>query len=62
MNPVRSGIVSKIEDYIYSNTRNYVEENGLVKVELVENKIVNIYKKSSFDKYVNYTSKSPDFE
>ena len=53
MNPVRSGIVSKIEDYIYSSASNYVEGNGLVKVELVENKVVNVHKKSSFEKYVS---------
>ena len=28
------------------------EGNGLVKVELVENKVVNVHKKSSFEKYV----------
>ena len=53
MNPVRSGIVSKIEDYIYSSASNYIEGNGLVKVELVENKVVNVHKKSSFEKYVS---------
>ena len=54
MNPVRSGIVSKIEEYIYSSASNYVEGKGLVNVELVENKIVNVHKKSSFEKYVSY--------
>ena len=53
LNPVRSRIVSKIEDYIYSSASNYVEGKGLVKVELVENRFVNVHKKSSFEKYVS---------
>lgn len=53
MNPVRSGVVSKIEDYIYSSASNYIEGKGLVNVTLVENKIVNVHQKSSFDKYIS---------
>ena len=53
MNPVRSGIVGKVEDYIYSSASNYVDGIGIVKIELVENKIVNVHKKSSFDKYIS---------
>lgn len=53
MNPVRSGIVSKIEDYIYSNASNYIVGKGLVNVTLVENKKVNVHQKASFDKYLS---------
>ena len=51
-NPIRAGIVNKIEDYIYSSASNYIDEKGLVNITLVENKIVNVYKKSSFQNYI----------
>ncbi len=34
-NPVRSGIVEKAEDYLYSSARNYAEISGLIDVILV---------------------------
>ena len=52
-NPVRAGIVSKTEDYIYSGASNYSEGKGLVEITLVDNKIVDVLKKSSFDKYLS---------
>ena len=53
MNPIRSGIVNKIEDYIYSSASNYVAGKGLVNVTLVDNEIVDVRKKSSFDNYIS---------
>lgn len=34
-NPVRAGIVSKAEDYIYSSARNYCELDYILKVDLI---------------------------
>jgi REP element-mobilizing transposase RayT len=53
MNPVRSGIVLKIEDYIYSSANNYVNGIGIIEVELLEIPKVNVLKPSSFDKYIS---------
>ena len=53
MNPVRSGIVKKIDDYIYSSTSNYVNGTGIVEVELLEIPKVDVFKPSSFDKYIS---------
>lgn len=53
MNPVRSGIVSKIEDYIYSSANNYVNGTEIVEVELLEIPKVDVLKPSSFDKYIS---------
>jgi REP element-mobilizing transposase RayT len=52
MNPVRSGIVKKIDDYIYSSASNYVNGTGIVEVELLEIPKVDVLKPSSFDKYI----------
>ena len=34
-NPVRAGIVSKQEDYLYSSARNYAEIDGLIEIDKV---------------------------
>jgi len=51
-NPVRAGIVSKPQDYIYSNVSNYVEGKGIIDIELVEIPVVNVL--NSFVKYNSY--------
>lgn len=51
--PVRSGIVSKIEDCICSSANNYVNGTGIVEVELLEIPKVDVLKPSSFDKYIS---------
>jgi REP element-mobilizing transposase RayT len=51
LNPVRSGIVIKIDDYVYSSASNYTTGTGIIKVELVENPIVNVLNPVSFEKY-----------
>lgn len=53
MNPVRAGIVSNIEDYIYSSASNYVNGKGIIEVELLEIPKVDILKPSSFNKYIS---------
>ena len=34
-NPVRAGIVSQPEEYIYSSAKNYAGEAGLIDVEII---------------------------
>jgi REP element-mobilizing transposase RayT len=53
MNPVRAGIVMKIEDYIYSSASNYINGNGIIEVELLEIPKVDVLKPSSFEKYIS---------
>ena len=53
MNPVRAGIVTRIDDYIYSSASNYINGVGLIRVELLEIPKVDVLKPSSFDKYIN---------
>jgi REP element-mobilizing transposase RayT len=49
MNPVRSGIVSKASDYLYSSASNYVGKESLLDVSLADNPIINPLKSSGFD-------------
>jgi hypothetical protein len=35
-NPVRAGIVEKPEEYLYSSAKNYADEEGLLKTEIIE--------------------------
>ncbi|UKT65921.1 REP-associated tyrosine transposase [Pedobacter mucosus] len=35
-NPVKSGFVSKAEDYLYSSARDYCGEKGLLEIKLIE--------------------------
>ena len=53
MNPVRAGIVTRIDDYIYSSASNYINGVGLNRVELLEIPKVDVLKPSSFDKYIS---------
>ena len=52
MNPVRAGIVLKMEDYIYSSASNYVNGKSIIEIELLEIPKVDVIKPSSFEKYV----------
>ncbi|WP_281229059.1 REP-associated tyrosine transposase [Flavobacterium aquiphilum] len=54
MNPVRAGIVERASDYIYSSASNYVDDNGLVQIEKMDNPIVDVLKSWSFTKYNQY--------
>ncbi len=53
-NPVRSGIVSKPQDYIYSRASNYVDNKGIIDVELVQIPVVNVLGPHSILKYNSY--------
>lgn len=53
MNPVRSGLVKKVEDYIYSSASNYINNEGLVTVTLTEIPKVDVLKEVSFIKYIS---------
>lgn len=49
MNPVRSGIVCKASDYLYSSASNYVFKEGLLSIRLADKPIINPLKNSGFD-------------
>ena len=53
-NPVRAGIVSNPQDYIYSSASNYVDGKGIVEVEIVQIPVVNVLNSNSFIKYTSY--------
>ena len=53
MNPVRAGIVIKMDDYLYSSASNYMSGTGIIQVEIVEIPKVDVLKQSSFDKYIS---------
>jgi REP element-mobilizing transposase RayT len=53
-NPVRAGIVLKIQDYIYSSASNYIENKGIVEVELAQIEIVAVLKSNSIINYNTY--------
>ncbi|MEN2398876.1 hypothetical protein GKZ90_0003775 [Flavobacterium sp. MC2016-06] len=54
MNPVRAGIVEKASDYIYSSASNYVFDAGLIRIEKMDNPIVDVLQSWSFTKYNQY--------
>ena len=54
LNPVRAGIVEKASHYRYSSASNYVGNEGLVAIEIVDNPVVNVLKKSSITKHNQY--------
>ena len=54
LNPVRAGIVEKASNYKYSSASNYVNNEGLITVEIVDNPVVDVLKKASITKYNQY--------
>ena len=50
-NPVRSGIVPKPQDYIYSSASNYVAGKGIIPIELVAILVVNVLNPNSILKH-----------
>ena len=53
LNPVRAGIVNKIEDYIYSSASNYIKDEGVLgNIQIADNPVIDVLKPSSFDKYL----------
>jgi len=53
-NPVVAGIVKAPQDYIYSSASNYVNQKGIIEVELVQIPVVNVLNPNSFLKYNSY--------
>jgi len=54
LNPVRAGIVKKASHYKYSSASNYVDNEGLVIIEIIEHPVIDVLKKSSITKYNQY--------
>ena len=54
LNPVRAGIVEKASHYTYSSAGNYVNNQGVIEVEIVDNPVVDVLKNSSITKYNQY--------
>src|SRR5690606_1155420 len=54
MNPVRTGIVEKASHYIHSSAGIYVNNKGLLKVEVMPNPVVEVLKRESILKYDKY--------
>lgn len=54
LNPVRAGIVEKASHYRYSSASNYVNNEGLLNVEIVDNPVIDVLKKGSITKYNQY--------
>ncbi|MCX2680549.1 transposase [Galbibacter sp. EGI 63066] len=53
-NPVQAGIVEKASHYLYSSARDYVGNEGMVDIELMDSKVVNVLKPSSMNNYDKY--------
>lgn len=51
LNPVRAGLVEKASQYIYSSANNYINDSGLLKIEKVDNPIINVLDSNAFVKY-----------
>jgi hypothetical protein len=54
LNPVRSGLVAKASDYIYSSANNYVNNSGLLSIEKADNPVVDVLNAKLFTKYNLY--------
>jgi len=54
LNPVKAGIVSKAQDYIYSSASNYINNKGLIKVTLADNPVVNVLNLSNVQRNIGY--------
>ena len=53
-NPVRAGIVSSPQNYIYSSATNYIDGKGILDVEIIQIPVVNVLNSNSFVKYNSY--------
>ncbi len=54
LNPERACIVEKASQYIYASASNYVNNQGLIDIEIVDNPVIEMLKKSSITKYNQY--------
>lgn len=57
LNPVRAGIVTKANQYIYSSASNYSSGKGIINfIEIAENPVVNVHKSTKFWKFNTYNN------
>lgn len=54
LNPIRSGLVVKASDYLYSSAGNYVNGNGLLAVSCVDNPVIDVLKPNTFWKSISW--------
>ena len=54
LNPVRAGIVEKASHYLYSSASNYVTNQGLLDIELIDNPVIDVLKASSITRFNQY--------
>ena len=54
LNPVKSGIVSKAQEYIYSSANNYINNKGLLKITLADNPVIDVLNLSNIQKNLGY--------
>ncbi|WP_324522797.1 MULTISPECIES: hypothetical protein [unclassified Flavobacterium] len=54
LNPVRAGLVEKASHYLYSSASNYVCNEGLIKVELVDISLKSNLNPNLITKYSSY--------
>ena len=47
-------MLHKTSEYVYSSASNYINGDGILNIEKVDNLIVDVLKKSSFDNYNSY--------
>ena len=53
-NPVKAGIVTKPQDYIFSSASNYIDGKGIINIELVQIPTVDVLNLNSIIKYNSY--------
>ena len=46
--PVRAGIVSKAEDYLYSSASNFIDKGGLIDVEYYGTRVIDATKSITY--------------
>ena len=42
LSPVRAGIVERTSHYLYSSASNYVNNQGIIEVEIVDNPVLDV--------------------
>lgn len=52
LNPVRAGLVEKASHYKYSSASNYVLEDGLLDISMVDTPVINVHKDDTFWKSI----------
>ncbi len=53
-NPVKAGIVLHPQDYVYSSASNYINNTGIINVEIVQIAVANVLHPNAFLKYNSF--------